>query len=371
MAYQFAHMEIHSRKGGKSGSVSYVLDEAERLEGACSHVSEPAPAELVFGIPLSELRAEHEARSAAACVTLKNGQTRKVRQDQNTMMSVVVSFPQHVGSADPAALREWEERSVAWLRQELGPGLKSVVRHVDEAHPHLHAYALDEGLEMRVATLHPGAAAKTAAMAAGGDNKEGDRAYRQAMRQWQDRYWNDVGMPCGLARLGPGRRRLTRKAWKDEKDAYGAVREARTEAKRLQEGGRAYIERTKAKAAAIASTAKVEADIAERQRRIFETIGGRIGVLWAKARSIVTGHDRKIEVRIREEEAAQQRVLEAKVAAAETSLRDERRKGREMKTSLDVTSADLRTARSELLALQRLQAGNRPGRDSSFNRTNG
>ena len=52
-------------------------------------------------------------------------------------------------------------------------------------------------------------------------NKMGDRAYRAAMRGWQDRYWESVGLPCGQTRLGPGRRRLTRAGHEAEKAQAG------------------------------------------------------------------------------------------------------------------------------------------------------
>jgi uncharacterized phage infection (PIP) family protein YhgE len=34
------------------------------------------------------------------------------------------------------------------------------------------------------------------------------------MREWQDKYYAEVGKPCGLARLGPARSRMPRPEWK-------------------------------------------------------------------------------------------------------------------------------------------------------------
>lgn len=105
--------------------------------------------------------------------------------------------------------------------------------HVDEAHVHLHAYGLHPS--GHADRLHPGKSAKASAVAnavsLGHDkkaaNKIGDRAYVQAMRAWQDSYSGVVGLPHGLTRLGPGRRRLSRAEWKAEQVAARSIRDAR------------------------------------------------------------------------------------------------------------------------------------------------
>jgi hypothetical protein len=47
----------------------------------------------------------------------------------------------------------------------------------------------------------------------GGYSKKA-HAYKQAMREFQDSYYEDVGSKLGLTRLGPRVQRLTRKEWK-------------------------------------------------------------------------------------------------------------------------------------------------------------
>ena len=295
-------------------------------------------------------------------------------------MSVVMSFPGDIASADPDAVREWERRSVAWLRKELGPALKTVVRHVDEAHPHLHAYGWNDAPGMSATALHPGFSAKAAALAAGGDNHVGDRAYREAMRTWQDRYWQDVGLPCGLARIGPGRRRLTREEWHKEKTAHRAVWEARRSTKRLTEQGKAYIAQTRAAAAAVAASAKHDADLvqvearqlwfeakkqrdaAARQQRTLDSIGARIGGVIAAVRSFLTGHDTKLEERVRQDAAVAQRALEVEVAAEKTSAQAARREVQKLKTSLAETSAEAAALRRENAELQRPEAASQQTR---------
>ena len=232
MGYQFVHLETYSRKADSSGrSTSFVFDEAERKPHACQHVTVPLPPTVVYGVALAEVRALHDANVAAA-MTEAAGRARRIRSDQHTLATVVASFPvawDDVG-ADPiqlAALADWERRTVSWLRDQFGGQLAAVVRHDDEQFPHLHAYILPGDASMRAKALHPGWSAKAvaavAAKADGANGKEanarGDAAYKGAMRAWQDSYWAAVGLPCGLARLGPGRRRLTRDEWQTEKAA--------------------------------------------------------------------------------------------------------------------------------------------------------
>lgn len=164
-------------------------------------------------------------------------------------MSAVFSHPATMEQVrtDPKVanqVREWERATIRWLQSIFGSQLKTVIRHTDEAHAHLHAYIVPETLKAK--ELHPGHSAKAPIKNAGVTdadrtsakakqeaepdeakrkklsvdtmlNRRGDQAYKEAMREWQDSYYESVGIPCGLARLGPKRRRLTREAWKAEK----------------------------------------------------------------------------------------------------------------------------------------------------------
>nr|BAP46822.1 mobilization protein [Komagataeibacter europaeus] len=237
MAYQFVHIETYSRKPNKHGvGTQFIFDEASRrTPAACKHIEHPAPPELVFGMGLDDLEREHDARAAAATMTNQKGQVRSIRKDQKTLACIVLSHP---GDCDGIApVSEWQRRSVRWLQKRYGDRLKTVVRHDDESHPHLHAYLLPEGSQMLARTLHAGEAAKAEFMSgkAGKDaNRAGDQAYRKAMREWQDDYFRSVGVPCGLARIGPGQRRLSRSAWQAEQQAVQQVRHVATRAKSLR-----------------------------------------------------------------------------------------------------------------------------------------
>lgn len=266
--FQFAHLEVYGRKPDAKGrSVNWVLAEAAREPGACPHVAMPTPPELVHGIALSEVRRLHDEACSTAKVTLSNGRLRAISKDQKSLLTVVTSHPALMESvrSDPAVaaeVRAWEKRSVTWLQERYGTALLSVIRHSDESHAHLHAYILPA--DLKAAALHPGTAAKRAVTSAnptdGEDgkslNRRGDQAYRAAMREWQDSYWQAVGLPSGLARLGPGRRRLTRDEWLAERAAATAMKTAIERAAVIDRKSREQV--TKLKAAITDAQARTE-----------------------------------------------------------------------------------------------------------------
>lgn len=232
MAFQFVHLESFSRKSDSKGrSTSFVFAEARRDPAASVHVSNPAPPVLVYGSTIEEVEAMHDAAADAARTAVKGGGTpRKLRQDHKTLHTVIASHPYTMDEvrADPTKLREaedWETRTISWLQSQYGDDLKSVVRHEDESHFHIHAYVVPtDDTEMRALRHHPGVVAKRAVMSAGTADedkkalsKRADAAYKAALRGWQDSYYEAVGIPCGLARLGPQRRSLTRGEWQAEK----------------------------------------------------------------------------------------------------------------------------------------------------------
>lgn len=247
MGYQFAHVESYSRSGNRGGghNVAGILAEARRSPEACLHVATPKPPVLVTGCGLEELERRHDDLVEAARETLANGKQRAVRKDTPSLFTCVLSHPAtpeecRANPATMVAVKEWAKDSAAWLRRDLearGGILETVVMHVDESHIHLHAYGLHPS--GHADRLHPGKVAKKAAVEAaletGQDKKTanavGDKAYVVAMRTWQDSYSREVGLPHGLTRLGPARRRLSRSEWMVEQAAAKSVNEARSLAK--------------------------------------------------------------------------------------------------------------------------------------------
>ncbi len=422
MAFQFVHLETYARKPDAQGrSVGWVLDEAARKPGSCPHVAVPAEPVVLHGVPIGDVRRIHDEACERTQVTLSTGKTRALRKDQKTLMTVVASHPAGAGQVrtDPrvgADVAAWELRTIQWLRDRYGDGLISVVRHADEPHAHIHAYVLPPGL--RAMALHPGAVAKRAVMDGGpvdGEdskalNRRGDAAYKAAMREWQDSYWNAVGLPSGLTRLGPGRRRLSRADWQAEKSAAAAVKIATEKAAILDQQAQAFIRSTKVKgtvfldrvreeaeamvtaaqersdaarrlqdaaleqertARAVLSRAKSQSDrilmAARREASRVSSWGGRVRSLWAGMRrsSIEAAARRAATQAIADERArgddARRRHLEEAVRRRDAELR-----ARSATEAAQVTARERDQARRELVAMRPTSpvpdAGRRRGR---------
>ncbi|MCS4243817.1 uncharacterized protein YdbL (DUF1318 family) [Rhizobium sp. BIGb0125] len=273
MAYQFARIELYSRKGKEGRGTDFIFDEVARCPDASLHVSHPLTPTVVHGESIDRLRTIHDENAASARTTV-NGKAKAIRKDQNTLATIVISHPLTVEEckSDPALqadVTSWERHSVAWLKSRYGDELISVVLHMDESHPHLHAYLIPTDDQMRATKFHPGHTAKNAVKAAGsaaGEDektlaKRADRAYVEAMREWLDDFHLKVATPCGLTRLGPGKRRLTRAEWQREKAQAQALKTTLEQARTVREKGQEYIARVKMEAAtATAAAQRIMAD---------------------------------------------------------------------------------------------------------------
>ncbi|MXN44649.1 hypothetical protein GR138_05575 [Shinella kummerowiae] len=279
MGYQFIHLDSFSRKPDAQGrGTDFIFAEASRKPNASVHVSNPSPPVLVHGVGVETVQELHDSAVASATVEVKGGKSRKIRQDQKTVHTVVASHPYTMDEirADPTKRREaeeWERRTVAWLRDQYGDDLKSVIRHEDESHWHIHAYILPlSDPALKAARYHPGMTAKRAVMDAGpiaGEDqkalgKRADAQYKTAMRQWQDSYHEAVAIPSGLTRLGPQRRRLSRDEWQREQVQAKALQKTVQRARKVKADGEAYIGRTKADAAKIAANAATMRETAQK-----------------------------------------------------------------------------------------------------------
>lgn len=221
--YQYAHKDWYSKTGakkqrsnttyhgtyrGKGWSASDVLAEALRVEGHCNHVKNPQPPNILHGSKDAVLRAiDAWEQSKQVTVKLKDGttRTRGPRSDSPRMAGGVISFPRERMDEWPA----YRDKAIAMLQEEHGERFRLAVEHAeDENHPHLHFYLVAEPGE-DFGVVHAGYAASRKAR--GEDGNHVGKAFKDAMRAWQDKVHTKLSADFNLARLGPKRERTDRK----------------------------------------------------------------------------------------------------------------------------------------------------------------
>ncbi len=226
MAYQFAHTNTYSRRGNKvNRSIADVVAEAVRDPKHCTHVDDPKPAILHFGISPEKIPALIDERIADAKIRFKENLKGKgcgIRQDQHMLEAAVFSHPSlSEDLANSEDLRtdyeNWRNDTIAWIKSDFerrGLDCVSIVEHLDEPHPHIHAYGLARATEsnprMDTKLCHAGHAARAAEAVPARKN----RAFKQAMSHWQDQYYDSVSIRHGLLRFGPKRARDTNATYK-------------------------------------------------------------------------------------------------------------------------------------------------------------
>jgi hypothetical protein len=368
VAYQFAHLECYSRRQDKLGrNTSYIFDEASRSPIASVHVGDPRPPTTIYGVGVNEVRKMHDAAAALAMTPGARGKPRKIQSSQKTLHTVVASHPYTVEEVRGdkrklAEARQWERLTTDWLRKQYGAALKSVIRHTDEKQWHIHAYVVATAdPELKAAVYHPGIVAKRTVMAEGrrpGEdgkalNKRSNFAYKAAMREWQDSYHEAVAVPCGLTRLGPARRRLSREEWLAEQAQAGALKRAVERAVAVKAKGQAYIGRTKA-----------EADIIRRDVAEIRASADRLQGIGGAIRAVVDGvQESRIRDQIRKDFAHDLAVATAAVekARAETanargSQREAEREAADQRHALRQQAQRLAAANQEIRKLSRALA---------------
>lgn len=238
--YQFVHLATYSRKGnGENLSVDEIAQEAARLPGATTHLADPKPPILHFGVMPDEVPALIEQRIADAKKAIRaarkadpEADIRATRVDTHVLVTIVASHPyfvgpapegyEHVGSlTDPdarARYDRWRGDTVDWAISEghrLGATIVSAVEHTDERHGHLHFLYIPDGLRVDAKQCHPGLVAAAGVTPMPGEttaqtNARRTKELKRAMTAWQDRYYREIGAPNRLLRTGPRRARLDR-----------------------------------------------------------------------------------------------------------------------------------------------------------------
>lgn len=339
--FQFIHIESYSRvtpKTGKKGghSVSSIINEAVREDGNCPHVESPNPPIYIYGNKLESI----EAKCDEWAESITDSRGHKTRKDALCLLAGVVSVEAGI---DPEAWKKVKVDTVKWLREKYGDRLQSVIEHTDEANPHLHFYCVPLPGE-RFDQVHDGR--RAAADLKGEKKGEQNKAYKQAMRGFQDDFSMEVGIPSGMARFGPGKRRLSREGWKQEQEQVKAIAVSLAASQELR--GAARKEAANVIREATIKVDRAEAAAVQRgERRALESFTRKS--IFGKLAELVTGvsrENRELRSRLKSTES----LLESWKAKA---IRYES-KGRDLLERLKIIKPRYRDMEAEVSKVGRL-----------------
>ena len=226
---EFLHFRGYARKSTKgSPTLTDVLGEARRHPHHCAHLRDPRPPVVRYGVPLETVATILDERLRAA----RDRLGRPLPSTSLALLAGVTSWPTQrveveASEAERVAYEMWVHLCIEFFRRLFGTALLSIVEHVDEPHLHLHVFAAaSDDPETHLYSLEsvwPPIAAEGTARRAGKTRMAQREAYRTEARKIQSDYYNRVGAPSGLTRFGPRRQRLTREAWRAQRDQAAAV----------------------------------------------------------------------------------------------------------------------------------------------------
>lgn len=336
--FQFIHVEgyasvskiARSRSGQpvaarRRWSAAEVLDEASRAPKACSHIAQPAAPQWLLG--------SREAVEVAGADWLANTKVgkRKARSDAPWLLAGVVSLPR---SEEAELWGDFALQAVTWLERRYGQRLRAVVQHLDEAHPHLHFYAVPRPGE-NFGVVHDGYAAKTAARQAG--EQHTGKAYVAAMQALQDDFQNGFAWSFGLARRGPGRARLTREQWR-EVQARAEADAAERQAVDIRQAAKAKLTE------ALGVSAQLRAAAAQHVQQAHAEAAQRVEAEVSRVRSNAAKYWHRMRGDLRTERA---------------TLRAEQRQLAQQKDLLNVREIEIQALAAALTPDERREAANR------------
>jgi hypothetical protein len=327
--YQFLHVEAYAREESskgrtqtkknsdgtytskevakeKRGNVRWVIAEAKREQNSCHHIDSPQPPLVLLG-DLDQV--EQEATRWAEEATDERG--RKLRKDGACLLAGVISLPRD----EEAQWEQFKAKSVDWLKEKYGDNLRCVIAHEkDELHPHLHFYCVAKKGQ-KFEDLHEGKRAQKELKKKNpqASKQEQNIAFAEAMRATQDDFANRVGQRFGLARIGPGRRRLTRAQWQAEQAQAEALKNtlAKKNAYKKHYKKQAIAEAQQAIEQAI-EQAKEQAKEQARAEGLAEAqqVGKKLGGLWSGVKDKLSGPTEREQQAIRQAQEAQAKAEE-------------------------------------------------------------
>ncbi len=307
MKPEFLHFRGYARKSTKgSPTLTDVLGEARRHPHHCAHLRDPRPPVVRYGVPLETVATILDERLRAA----RDRLGRPLPSTSLALLAGVTSWPTQrveveASDAERVAYEMWVHLCIEFFRRLFGTALLSIVEHVDEPHLHLHVFAAasdDPDTHLySLESVWPPIAAEGTARRAGKTRMAQREAYRTEAIKIQSDYYNRVGAPSGLTRFGPRRQRLTREAWRAQRDQAAALAEfTKRVARRASTIDEQVRSRATVLAQEIAATAVAKATTAERVEL------ARATVLYDRLKA----HNSSIEQKLREEEQESARLRE-------------------------------------------------------------
>lgn len=280
MGTQWIHVDLYGKtasklkkptskegKAEKSFSAADVAAEQMRVEENSTHVAKPLPPTIIFGTDPREVveaaLLSFESEPKTVVKTKSGPRERALRSDTPIVLAGVCSWPDSVeimGNDEERTdlYKRWVAENLKYLRTKYGADLRSVVQHVDEAHPHLHfTVVCSRAIETK--KYHPGVSADSRTNA------------KKALTAFQDEYYREVAVKCALGRLGPRRQRLKGGEYKKVK----AEREAFARELQRLEKRMALVEEMEKEAGSIlgeamAKAMRILADAARKAERETE-----------------------------------------------------------------------------------------------------
>lgn len=214
MPSQFFHASIYGRQkrpgAARHETARGMLNEAARIPSATSHISSPRPPRQLYGKSPTAIGDDVEALGQAA----RDRRGRRLRSDAGLLMCLVASYPiPIIGGETASDYGNWLTLVLDWLKRQFGQHLAGVVEHTDEAYGHVHAFvlpAMGPDGQLQWAHIHPGRRAKQQAAAIGASSRDQDKAYIEAMKAWQDSFYDSVSSQLDHARITVKRERRPR-----------------------------------------------------------------------------------------------------------------------------------------------------------------
>lgn len=331
--YQFFHVECYAREEStkqrtqtkkqsdgtfkskevakeKRGNIQWIIDEAKREQNSSYHIDNPeAPIVLLGDLDKVQEEAIQWAEEAT------DAQGRKLRKDAHCLLAGVISLPR----SEESQWEQFKEKTIKWLKEKYSDNLRCVIEHQDESHPHLHFYCVPKAGQS-FDDLHEGKRAQKELKKKNpqATKQEQNLAFCEAMRATQDDFANRVGQRFGLARLGPGRRRLTRAQWQAEQTQAEALQKTLNRKK-------AYKKMFKEQALKEAQPLIAEAKEQAREEGLAEAqgMGAKVGGLWSGFKDKLS---KPSERELQAQQEAQRAIAEAQ--RAKEQAQEEARKAK-------------------------------------------